>query len=631
MPRNFLLLLIALHLFCGPLWAEEKITSFASMISVEPGGVISVTETISVVAAGNEIKRGIYRDFPTQYTDRTGRRVRVGFTPLSATRDGRPEPFHLKEMGNGVRVYMGQEDVFLDPGPYTYTLTYQTTRQIGFFTDYDELYWNVTGNGWSFPIETASATIVLPEGTPLLQHAYYTGAQGSTAAAAEVTQREGSTISFRTTAPLGPSEGLTVAVAWPKGVIAEPDAADKAAFYVRENLDVAAAAVGLLILLTYYLVVWSRVGRDPAAGAIIPRFEPPRGFTPAAARFVQRMGFDHKAFTCALVDMAVKKYLVIEDDQGTFTLKRAKGGKQEALASGEKAIADKLFSGGRDILVLKQSNHAVIQKAISALDKSLRDGFESLHFKHNRRYMLPGLGITLLVVLAILLGAQDPAGAGFLGIWLSIWTGGCYALLIQTTNAWRTAASSGFIAKGAAIFSTLFALPFLAGWVFGFVALAGVSSITSVVGLLSVLGLNLLFYHLLKAPTIPGRSVMDQLEGLKMYLSVAEKDRLNLLNPPEKTPALFEQFLPWALALDVEQQWSEQFSDLLAQAGRDGGYTPAWYSGHGSFSSNSLASSLGSSLSASVSSSSTAPGSSSGSGGGGSSGGGGGGGGGGGW
>ena len=628
--RNLLLLLITLHLFCGPLLAAEKITSFDSRITVEESGLLTVTETISVIAEGSEIKRGIYRDFPTTYTDRTGHRVRVGFTPLAVERGGRPEPYHLKEMGNGVRVYMGQEDVFLDPGPHTYTLIYQTTRQIGFFEGYDELYWNVTGNDWSFPIDTASATIILPEGAAILRHALYTGPQGSTATAAEVTNQSGSSITFRTTAPLAPREGLTVAVAWPKGVVAAPTGVDNAAFFVGNNLDVLAAAAGLLILLAYYLTVWNRVGRDPEPGTIIPRFEPPKGFTPAAARFVLQMGFDHKAFACALVEMAVKKHLVIDEEQGTFTLQRAKGGKPEALPSGEKKIADTLL-GGSDSLELKQTNHAVIQKAISALDKSLRDGFEAMHFKRNRRYLLPGLGITLLVVLAILLGAREKEQAGFLGIWLSIWTGGCYLLLIQTVNAWRTAASSGFIAKGAAVGSTLFALPFLAGWIFGFVALLSATSLTSVAGLLTVLGLNLLFYHLLKAPTVQGRRVMDQLEGLKMYLSVAEKDRLNLLNPPEKTPALFEQFLPWALALDVEQEWSEQFSDLLARAGTDGGYTPAWYNGHGSFSSNSLATSLGSSLAGSISSSATAPGSSSGSGGGGSSGGGGGGGGGGGW
>ena len=114
-----------------------------------------------------------------------------------------------------------------------------------------------------------------------------------------------------------------------------------------------------------------------------------------------------------------------------------------------------------------------------------------------------------------------------------------------------------------------------------------------------------------------------------MYLSVAEKDGLNMRNPPEKTPELFEKFLPFALALDVENAWSEQFAEVLAQAQTQHGYSPSWYSGspwhnHGA---TGLASSLGSAFSSTISSSSSPPGSSSGSGGGGSSGGGGGGGG----
>ncbi|MFZ5799396.1 MAG: DUF2207 domain-containing protein [Desulfobulbaceae bacterium] len=628
--RHLFLFLILFQALCGQVGAAERITSFDSRIVVQENGVLTVSETISVIAEGSEIRRGIYRDFPTTYKDRSGRRYRVGFTPLAVKRDGRPEPFHLQEMRNGVRVYMGKEDVFLEPGPYIYTLTYQTTRQIGFFKNYDELYWNVTGNGWSFPIDSAGATIVLPEGTPILQHAMYTGPQGSTASEAEVTVKGSDGISFRTTAPLAPREGLTVAVAWPKGVVAEPAPADKAAILIKDNLDTLIAGVGLLLLLAYYLVVWSRVGRDPAPGTIIPRFVPPDGFTPAAARFVTHMGFDHKAFACALVNMAVKKHLAIIDDKKTFTLKRIMDRRQEPMSAGEQKIMDALL-GNNDAVTLKQSNHAVIRKAITALDKNLRDGFEALHFKRNRIYLLPGLGITLLAVLTIFIGAPEKETAGFMGIWLSGWSVGCYVLLIQAVNAWRAAASGGFAAKGAAVGSTIFALPFLAGWVFGFIVLVGASSLIAVAGLLAVLGLNIVFYHLLKAPTVLGRKVMDELEGLKMYLSVAEKDRLNLLNPPEKTPELFERFLPWALALDVEQEWSEQFNDILAQAGKEGGHRPTWYTGHGPFSSNSLAASLGSSLAASISSSSTAPGSSSGSGGGGSSGGGGGGGGGGGW
>jgi len=128
---------------------------------------------------------------------------------------------------------------------------------------------------------------------------------------------------------------------------------------------------------------------------------------------------------------------------------------------------------------------------------------------------------------------------------------------------------------------------------------------------------------------------MDQIEGFKLFLSVAEKERLNLLNPPERTPELFEKYLPYALALDVEVQWTEQFAEIMAQAAAAGAaYAPVWYSGRSwdGYAFTDFSSGLGGSFSGAIASSSAAPGSSSGfSGGGGSSGGGGGGGGGGDW
>jgi uncharacterized membrane protein len=122
---------------------------------------------------------------------------------------------------------------------------------------------------------------------------------------------------------------------------------------------------------------------------------------------------------------------------------------------------------------------------------------------------------------------------------------------------------------------------------------------------------------------------MDQIEGFRMYLNSAEQARLELLHPPQRTRELFEKYLPFALALDVENEWCEQFAEVLDKAR----YAPDWYQGSSwrSLGSGGLSASLGSSLSASLSSSSSPPGGSSGSSGGGSSGGGGGGGGGSGW
>jgi uncharacterized membrane protein len=154
-----------------------------------------------------------------------------------------------------------------------------------------------------------------------------------------------------------------------------------------------------------------------------------------------------------------------------------------------------------------------------------------------------------------------------------------------------------------------------------------------VIGLLSLVTLGV-FANLLRRPTPRGRKLLDEMLGFKEFLEIAEKDELNLRNPPEKTPQLFEALLPFALALGVDQQWSERFAGILASIRDPDGspYQPSWY--NGSWNSSNLSrttNKLSSGLNSAISSSVTPPGSSSGGGGGGSSGGGGGGGGGGGW
>lgn len=143
------------------------------------------------------------------------------------------------------------------------------------------------------------------------------------------------------------------------------------------------------------------------------------------------------------------------------------------------------------------------------------------------------------------------------------------------------------------------------------------TSIEAVIILLIMAVLNLLFYHLLKAPTRLGRRIMDQLEGFKQYLSKAEAHRLRILHPAENTPELFEKYLPYALALDVEHAWRERFSDVQAVAGKDGQvYSPAWYSGSSfrDLGTSGFASNVGAAFSGAIPSSATAPGSRSGSG-----------------
>jgi hypothetical protein len=168
---------LVLFSFLSPAEAFERILSFHSDIAVHHDASMTVRETIRVMSEGQEIRHGIYRDFPTHYKDFLGNRYIVGFAVMKVLRDGTPEPYHIDHISNGERIYIGDKDTLLSPGEYTYTLEYTTTRQLGFFKDYDELYWNVTGNGWRFKIERASTSVVLPgeASRHVISTAAYTG------------------------------------------------------------------------------------------------------------------------------------------------------------------------------------------------------------------------------------------------------------------------------------------------------------------------------------------------------------------------------------------------------------------------------------------------------------------------
>jgi uncharacterized membrane protein YgcG len=621
-------LLLAAALFL-PLSARaqgERVLRYDSRIEVQTNASLVVTETLRVRATGDQIKHGIYRDFPQLYRSGWGLRQRTGFDVLSVRRDGRPEEYHLEGKDNGQRVYIGSAQTTLDPGEYTFELTYRTDRQLGFFENHDELYWNVTGNGWIFPLDKVTATILLPPGCPVQSTDAYTGPKGAKGRDYTASQPGPGTACFETTRPLDAYEGLTIVVAWPKGYVATPDPWQARLRLVRDNIGLALALVGLALVLVYYVVAWSRVGKDPEKGVIIPRYAPPRGFSPAAVRFLMRMGYDQKAFAANVISLAVKGVLTIHCTDKKYTLMRKQLG-LPGLTEDEKDLAQSLL-GTRARLELEQANHTAISSAIKILKSDLAVQLEKKYFLSNIRYWVPGLLFSLVPCAVSLLNSRELPVALFMLVWLSIWTVGVTALLSSVFTLWRT----GHWVQ--AIPMTLFSLPFVIGEIAGLGMFGYATSfwVPLVFGLGALV--NGIFFHLLKAPTLIGRKTMDEIEGFRLYLSVAEKDRLNLENPPHRTPELFEMFLPYALALGVEQRWSEQFKDVLdtAAKGTDG-YSPAWYAGAGltGLTAGALAGSLGSSLSSAISSSSTAPGSSSGGGGGGSSGGGGGGGGGGGW
>lgn len=630
--------------------ATEEILNYESDIRVQQNASLLVRESIRVRSAGVQIQHGIYRDFPTRYKDQLGNRYVVNFEIVEVSRDGQPEKFHVQDQSNGERIYFGDEKVILPPGEYTYALVYRANREVGFFADHDELYWNVTGTGWIFPIANASATVTLPENIPVssVRMDGYTGAQGARGKAFNSSIAPGNTFRFVSVESLPPGEGLTIVVSWPKGYIQEPSGETRFRYFLEDNRPTLVGAAGLILVLFYYLIVWFRVGRQPAKSSIMPIYEPPAGVSPAAMRYLVRMGFDNKTFAAAVIDMAVKKFLSIKENHGVFTLQRASGDKK-ILAPEESAAAAKLFgkSSGKDddtvddrpgrsnVVVLKPNNGA-LRSALTAMKKSLHDAEEKIYFVANQRYLILGIVLSsgVLVAMSVAESGDRQYVLGFLSVWLAGWSIAVFFLVRTAVQLWQGVRAGGSMArdlKKQARNSTFFALPFAAAEIVALCVLAWVTSVWVLLILITLVGTNLLFHWWLKTPTRAGRDLLDKIEGFRMFLQSVDADRLNRLTPPDKTPELFEKYLPYAVALDSEQAWAEQFSAVLENARQTTGYSPTWYVGSHAFGMNAFALSFSGSFSNAIAASASTPGTSSGSGGGGSSGGGGGGGGGGGW
>ena len=560
---------LAVIFFSVAAQAEERILSYDSDILVLSDGTIEVTETIRVLAEGRQIRRGIFRDYPIRFENAAGDDVMVVYEPRSVLRDGVPEEFFSEPRGDSVRTYFGSASRLLDPGQYEYVYRYTAGRMLGFFDDYDELYWNVTGHDWAFPIDSVTATVRFDFEMPVesLSHSAYVGrlrAQGS-ASDYNASIEAGSRVLFRSTRALAVNEGMTIAVGWPKDLVTAPTRLQELTWLLSDNLNLLVAVAGLLALWSYYIPVWQHYGRDPAPGVIVPLYEPPAAHSPASLRYVAKMGYDNATMTAAVVSLAVKGYLRIDALGKSHTLHRQMPPDGAAeLAVGERELHDALFAGG-DVLELVDENYKRVGRARRIHELSLAGDYKKRYFKTNGLLNLPPIIVAVVAALiAISIGPSTRVIASIV-------------LMVATIIA---------------------------------------------------------FAVFMKQPTVPGRRLLDKASGFREYLEIAEKDELNLRNPPDKTPELFESYLPFALALGVEQQWAERFARIFAglKGPNNNEWQPGWYNGRwNNLNLSSNTSGLASGLSSAISSSVSPPGSSSGSSGGGFAGGGGGGGGGGGW
>lgn len=503
--------------------------SFRSEIQVGSDGDLEVNEVLRPTFRGSY--EGIYREIPVEYR-----------TPAGFDRDLDVDVRSVTDAeGNSLRYETDRDDGYLrvrirvpdaTDATRTVSLRYRVERAIRFQEDYEELYWNVTGTEWAVPIDSASATIVLPDGASEVRVRAYTGPFGSRASDARV-QRTGNRLQVEANQRLEYGEGLTAAVAWDAGLVGRPGFGERLARFLGDNgvLFLPLLAAGFMFWL------WREKGKDPATGSIAPRYEPPEGLTPAEVGVVVDDHPDLRDITATMVDLAVRGYLTIESKEESkllglssereYVLRRARPPSEwSELRDHERETLRGLFEGGRESVELSELENDFYQRL-----SDIRDGIFAELMDRNlysrrpdqvRQRYFAGAIIVAGVLLALGLGVGD-------------------VLSVPPFPATVAALGTGLVVAGF-------------GWY-------------------------------MPARTRAGARVHGQVLGFEEFLERVEEDRFRRM---VTGPEMFEALLPHAMALGVEKKWARAFEEMYRRP-------PDWYRGDSpsSFHAGVLAADLG--------------------------------------
>jgi uncharacterized membrane protein len=516
-----LILSLSLNLifFISPAFAQYfTINKFHSDMMIDEDSSIIVKETIDVEF--HQSRHGIYREIPFQYRDEFGKTVTTPIRVLSVTDEsGKAWKYQVKKTGPMIHIRIGDAKRYVK-GNQTYVITYEVENVILFFDDHDELYWNVTGNYWKAPIKEASAVVFLTtkeKSKNLLAMGYEGGYGSKEECSFEVYENSGK---FFTKRGLRMGEGLTIAFGWDKGLVSPPSSWKK--FLWAINLKENWVFFLPIFSFIYMFNRWYQKGRDPRVReSVIVRYEPPKfdnqPLTPAEVGTLIDEKLDPKDITSTIVGLAVKGYIKIEET------------KRDGL------IFDKM-----DYYLKKVKNH----------DSNLKP-FEIELMKDLFPAEMPGTLVsdlknkfyTNLSVLKKLLYGELIRKKYFLS---------------SPEKVRNSYIAAGIVVLVFAIFAFLFLVPSSGGKSF-------------VAGLLTGAPV-LAFAKFMPVKTRGGASAYMDILGFQEFLSRAEKDRLERMGDMN----LFSKFLPYAIALDVADNWAKAFEGIYQEP-------PDWYVSPGGF------------------------------------------------
>jgi hypothetical protein len=558
---------------------DFTVTSFKAddtLSTADAQGELHIVERITVDFS--DYNHGILRAIPNSYKNH---RLQLHINKVSSDSSA-PAAYSKYDQNGNTVLKIGDANRTIT-GTQEYTVDYTVRNVMTFYQDHDELYWDVNGDQWDEPFDHVQVVLHLPANIKQSRAPIcYAGSFGDTGQSSCGTQVSGHTITASTSQPLAAQQTLSLVAGFDKGVFHPARWYETLAEYIP---FIIALLLPFLATTLPTGILWYRHGRDPKGrGVIVPEYGPPEGLGPIEVGTLIDFRTDNKDLTATIIDLAIRRYItiveqaksrVLRSDLTTYTLRLEKTD-FTGLNQFEVQILAGLFSGA----------DAGSEVDIAALKFKLSETATSLRHMVTKELKAQGYINDRTVTMG-----QIGLGIGlFFGLWIGY--GVCNG-------------------RGMGV-------PYAIGAVGG-AAIAAV------------------FIYFMAARTEKGVAAKEQIEGLKMYLEVAEKDRIQKLQSPnaayapkpgapKRTVELFEKLLPYAMILGVEQQWAKQFESIYKTP-------PNWYSGNwNTFSILYFTASLNSGIGSQVNSAFSSPSSASGSGfGGGGAGGGGGGGGGGGW
>jgi len=413
-------LFLALPVFAQPF--SEQITDYRVKIQIEKNSSIKVKENIEYYFP--EAKHGIYRYLPYNYEDKQNKRyLNLDYEFLGILMDNQPIEYQKSKKEGNWLLKIGDPGKTVT-GSHLYTINYEVQYTLNYFSDHDELYWNVTGSDWEVAIKQVEAEVVLPENiaTEVLQTQCYTSSSYCQCA----TTKDKTKITFKSNSP------ITVVVGWPKGITEEVKKPyHRLLPFIHYRVESAWFLLFPLIFLIYFVWFFLKKGRDPRGrGTIAPEFEIPDDLPPAEMGTVLDEVASNREVTATLIDLAVKGYLEIKDlgEKGffkkrDFLFKRTDKDETE-LKEYEKKILKAIFLDTKEIKLsdLKTKHNSEISESLDEAKKNMYETafsngwFTAMPTKIRTSYFGCGCGLGIFALVILILSAAMNKFSMILGL-----------------------------------------------------------------------------------------------------------------------------------------------------------------------------------------------------------------------